>query len=572
MNRQPKFGTVSAGHAETAAAGMAVLEAGGNAFDAAVAAVMASCIAEPGLTSLGGGGFLMAAPADAKPVLFDFFVQTPRLKKPGGRDGANVDFRSILVEFGGATQEFHIGLAAAGVPGIPAGLWRVHEALGRLPMTEVVQPALDLARKGHRISAFQAWVMRALEGLLLDRPEGRALFGMQGADGAWRLRPEGETLRFERMAELLDYCARHGVDEFYRGEVAQRIEADHRAGGGYLTAADLRAYRVEERRPLLRPYRGFDVWTNPAPSSGGSLIALQLALLEGSGTAFSPFGSRAWLQRQALVQDLVNRARRVAFDPVRHDPVQARALLSPEGLRPWLQQLHKEQSGMRATGGAMPSRRQDRWGSTTHISVLDAAGNAASVTTSVGQGCGYVIPGTDVMLNNMLGEADLNPDGFHQWTPDRRISSMMSPTVVTREGEVRLVLGTGGANRIRTAIAAVLHGVLDADALHSASSGGQMAAGLAEAWPSAEGDPEALLRAAIEAPRMHLSDGAEATLDLEGGFDPDAFEDLDAGKPWTLRPWTERNMYFGGVHGIIRSPKGAFGVADARRAGVVLAR
>ncbi len=555
MRARPRYGVVSAGHPLTARAGLEVLEAGGNAFDAAVAASLASCVVEPALTSLGGGGFLLAAPAGARPGLFDFFVQTPRLKRAlgpsaEGETPEGIDFRTVTVRFGGADQDFHIGLGAAGVPGLPAGLWRVHAALGRLPMTEVAAPAIALAREGHRITAFQAWCMRALEGILLDGPAGRALYAHRGEDGRPALRPQGALLQFGRTADLLDYLARCGPEEFYRGEVAAAVARDCAQRGGYLTEADFRGYAVIERPVLALRYRDHDVWTNPAPSAGGTLLALQLALLEAGGPHFGAFGSRAWLRRMVATQDLVNRARRVDVDPVRHDPARAASVLSADGLRPWAERLH--------AAGFRPDA--DRLGTTTHLSVVDAAGNAAAVTTSVGQGCGYLIPGTDVMLNNMLGEADLNPDGFHQWTPDRRIASMMSPTVVARDGQVRLVLGTGGANRIRTALAAVLHGVLDAGALAGAGT-----------WPSAEGDPEALLRAAVDAPRLHLSDGEGAALDLEGGFDPDAYRGLDEGAAWRLRPWTERNMDFGGVHAIARTPGGTWGVADERRAGAVAA-
>ena len=538
-----RFGTVAAGHPLTADAGLRILEAGGNAYDAAVASVLVSCVVEPALTSLGGGGFLLAAPVNARPGLFDFFVQTPRLK----RRPNHVDFRTVGVHFGDATQHFNIGLGAAGVPGMPAGLWHVQRTLGRLPMSEVVLPAVELARKGHEINTFQAWCMGALEAIMLDQAAGSALFAKQAsgelpqeppADHAAlassttpRLRGAGDSLQFPALAELLDYLGRHGEKEFYHGEVAAAVSqacADH---GGYLNRADFGAYRVEERQVLRARYRDVDVLTNPSPSSGGSLIAFALSLMEAGGSRFPPFGSAAWLERMVRVQDLTNRARRVGFDPVRHDRAAVDAWLSADGLQPWVRELSRERR-----------HGQDFLGTTTHISVLDAAGNAASVTSSVGQGCGYIMPGTDTMLNNMLGEADLNPDGFHEWIPNQRLSSMMSPTIVQKDGRVRLVLGTGGANRIRTAIGLVLHQVLDLGVD---------------------------LETAVGAPRLHLSDGDQGVLDLEGGFDPDAYHGLEASSAFKLRPWQDRNMYFGGVHTIGCDERGVQAVADARRAGAV---
>jgi gamma-glutamyltranspeptidase/glutathione hydrolase len=516
-----------------------ILEAGGNAYDAAVAAVLVSCVVEPALTSLGGGGFLLAAPANAKPGLFDFFVQTPRLK----RQPNHVDFRQVGVHFGDATQHFNIGLGAAGVPGMPAGLWHVQRTLGRLTMSEVVTPAVELARQGHEINAFQAWCLGALEAIMFDQAAGRALFAQAvaraeqkpastaHASATPRLRQEGERLEFPALADLLDYLGRHGEKEFYEGEVAAAVSeacADH---GGYLNRADFRGYQVEERKALAIRYRDYEVLTNPSPSSGGSLLAFSLALLEAGGPQFPRFGSAEWLARMVRVQDLTNRARRVGFDSVRHDRAAVDAWLSAESLQPWVHELARE----RRYG-------EDFLGTTTHISVLDAAGNAASVTSSVGQGCGYIMPGTDTMLNNMLGEADLNPDGFHAWVPDQRLSSMMSPTVVRQDGRVRLVLGTGGANRIRTAIGLVLHQVLDLGVD---------------------------LETAVGAPRLHLSDGEHAVLDLEGGFDPAEYQAMIASGEYTVRPWSDRNMYFGGVHTIAWDERGVKAVPDARRSGAM---
>jgi gamma-glutamyltranspeptidase/glutathione hydrolase len=239
-------------------------------------------------------------------------------------------------------------------------------------------------------------------------------------------------------------------------------------------------------------------------------------------------GSTAWMRWMAEVQGWTNRARTQHMDEIRHDAKAIEAFLADHG----------------SSFGEQLWQEVDRWGSTTHISTWDAEGNTASITTSVGQGAGYLIPGTDIMINNMLGEADLNPDGFHRWKPDTRISSMMSPSIYEqkREGLFKpaLVLGTGGANRIRTAILQVLHARID------------------------HGLP---IEEAVLAPRMHLEGDS---LEVEGGFDPDEIQALPRHEAYFVRSWTDRNMFFGGVHAIALEGDCPQGAADTRRDGLVI--
>ena len=159
-------GIVASGHELTSAAGVEMLARGGNAFDAILAALAAACVAEPLLTSLGGGGFLLAQPFGAKPVVFDFFTQTPQRKRPE----PELDFYPILADFGSAQQEFHIGLGAMGVPGVAAGLGHVQARLCRLSLADIVSPAVSLARDGVKVSAYQNHIAHILEAILLSRP------------------------------------------------------------------------------------------------------------------------------------------------------------------------------------------------------------------------------------------------------------------------------------------------------------------------------------------------------------------------------------------------------------------
>lgn len=509
-------GVVSAGHALTAAAGADILRQGGNAFDAAIAAVMTAWVTESVLTSAGGGGFLLAHTSSGQHCLFDFFSQTPR----SNRLPSKPDFYPIYANFGDTVQEFHIGLGSMAVPGTVAGLLHVHQRLGRLPLAAIAEPAIHHAQQGVTVNPFLAYVYELLEPILTASAAARAIYTQGG-----RLLKAGDILHMPDLAHTLKLIVNQGAAAFYEGAIAQQIDCDCRAAGGYLTLADLQQYRVIERQPLSLSYRNAIFLTNPPPSSGGTLIGFALKLLEQLDLAPTVSGSAQHLAQLSQVMALTNRARRDGFDARLYDPDVAEAFLSQGHLSPYQQTL---------------SDRVNRLGSTTHISVIDAEGNAASVTTSNGEGSSYVIPQTGIMVNNMLGEEDLHPHGFHQWTVNQRISSMMAPTIILQDGKPQLVLGSGGSNRIRTAILQVIANVVDFG------------------MPLAE---------AIAAPRIHWEKG---TLHLEP-MDHLALDSLGTlPDTTTVVPWQQQNMFFGGVHAVGIDEHGDFqGAGDDRRGGAV---
>lgn len=519
---QPMRGVVAAGHPLTAAAGVAMLEQGGNAFDAAVAAVLAACVAESTLTSAAGGGFLLAHTAQGENVLFDFFCQTPAVKALGKPP----HFYPIQANFGDAVQEFHIGLGSMAVPGVLAGLLRVHQRLGQLPLDAIAEPALHYAQTGVDIDSFRAYCFDLLEPILMATPEARAIYAPQG-----HLLRQGERQRLPEFADFLKRVVKTGAASLYDGEIAQQITHDCAQMGGYLTLADLQSYQVIERSPLAVQYRGTTLLTNPPPSSGGTLIAFALKLLEQVELAALDPASPEYLDWLRAAMRLTNQARRDGYDANLYQTNIADWFLGEAHLAHYREQFHDL---------PVPSAGVNKWGSTTHVSVVDAAGNAASVTTSNGEGSSYVIPGTGVMVNNMLGEEDLNPQGFHQWQPGQRISSMMAPTLVLRQGRPQLVLGSGGSNRIRTAILQVILNKVDF------------------------GMP---LEAAVSAPRIHWERG---TLHLEPGFDSGGLAAAGVGAEDEQVWWQQTNMFFGGVHAVAVEPDGRLaGAGDARRGGAV---
>ncbi|MGG6297847.1 gamma-glutamyltransferase [Leptolyngbya sp. AN02str] len=512
-------GAIAAGHPKTAEAGIEILRQGGNAFDAAVAAVLAACVAEPTLTSLGGGGFLLAHTAQNQNVLFDFFTQTPRQT----RSPNEVEFYPVEVNFGTVTQEFHIGLGSVAVPGVVKGLFHVHNRLGRLPFAAIAEPAIHYAKTGVEMGSFPAYCLKILAPILTSCPEARAVCAPLG-----QLLQPGEVWHAPAMADTLTLLVEEGADAFYQGDLAQQMVRDCRDRGGYLTQADLSQYQVVERSPLMTDYRGNTLLTNPPPSSGGALIAFALGLLSTVELAKFGFGSVAHITLLAEAMRQTNLARADGYDARLYEPDVAKRFLSEQHQRHYAQPLL----------GAV-----NKWGSTTHLSVIDGEGNAASVTTSNGEGSGYTIPDTGVMLNNMLGEADLHPAGFHCWQPNVRISSMMAPTIVLRDGQPEIVLGSGGSNRIRTAILQVISNVVDfhmpvADAVHS--------------------------------PRIHWENDV---LNLEPGFALESLGDRTA-FPFDQQvvQWEQQNMFFGGVHAVFEATDGTLtGAGDPRRSGAIAA-
>jgi gamma-glutamyltranspeptidase/glutathione hydrolase len=480
-------GVVAAGHELTARAGADVLREGGNAVDAALAAMLTSFVAEPLLTGLGAGGYMLVALPGADPVLLDFSVEAAgRGADPGRRE----ELVPVSVSFGDAVQVFNIGPASVGCYGMPAGIWEASRQFGSVALDRLAEPAVALAREGVPLSPEQAYVVEILEGIVTATPECAAIYAPGGS-----LLKAGETLRNPELGDALELLGREGPRAFYRGEVAAAVAAWLGERGGLLTLEDLEAYRVVNRAPLREPYRGREVLLNPPPAAGGTLIGFALALLERAGPG------------APSVEQLVE-AMEAAQDE-----------RTPEFL-----------DGL-AERGFAERFRSSRLGSTTHISVLDAGGGACSVTASNGEGAGIVVPGTGIHLNNMLGEQDLNPLGFHRHPPGRRLPSMMSPTIVLREGGPELVLGSGGSNRIRSAILQTVVNVVDRGI-----------------------DVEA----AVRAPRAHFEDGV---VYVEPGVDDASLE--AAGR--TLARFRDLNLFFGGVNAVAGDPPAGGG--DPRRGG-----
>lgn len=520
-------GVVAAGDKRTAEAGAEMLSRGGNAVDAAVAAAFTSFVTEGTVVNIGAGGYGCIVSGGAQvpeTVAYDFFNTMPT-----GTVHPQMDFREILVDFGPETQPFYIGRASTAVPGAPAGLCRMAADWGSLPLSVLLEPAIRFAEEGFAMPPNMAEILGLLEFIYTDTPELTRLFTQDG-----RLKKAGDQVRFPELAQTLKRFAQQGPDYMYTGEFAQMILADQRANGGLMLAEDLSGYQALRLDPIQVDYRGHQVLLPPPSSHGGVLIAMSLELL-----ASQDFSGLSWdnphYQRVLAHTMRITNLAREEWDhmPEHHDRVAH--FLSREHIGRRRDQLAD------ALAGAPLDESGDGktdFGDTSHISAMDAGGLAVSITISAGESAGYLVGNSGVCLNNILGEHDLNPHGFHKHKPGARLHSMMSPAVIMRDGRPVLTVGSAGSNRLRTAIVQTISRCLDF----------QMPVG-----------------EAVNQPRIHYEDGV---LQVEGGVPETCIAAFrEAG--FKLNLWDRMNLFFGGAQAVRFDGERLEGAGDPRRHGAV---
>lgn len=518
------LGIVAAGHPLSAEAAEHMLKDGGNAFDAALAGLAAACVAEPLLASLGGGGVMLAQPAGEPVRAYDFFVHTPRRRCPENE----IDLFPVMTNLGETSREVNIGRGSVAVPGVIRGLFDIQRDLASRPITVLMESAIGYAAKGFEVNHFHASTMNQLKEIFTATPQAASLFGCATREG--ELVAEGDQLLLPELADVMDALAREGADLFYRGEIGQTFAADME-NGGHVTREDLEQYEVGLRHPLEFDYGDLRLHTNPTPACGGLLLAFAMKLLAEQRSNLPVFGSPDHLGLLIHIMGLTESARIDAAVSAPGSDKAVEQLLNPDYFDLWRERLFDRPKFNRGT---------------THISVIDAHLNVATVTLSNGEGSAHVLPGTGISLNNMLGEKDLKSGEFNRWALDQRLSSMLSPTIGSyREGGV-VCTGSGGSNQIHCALMQVLVNILDYGMT---------------------------CEEAVSAPRIHYEAGV---LSLEEGFDQERIHSL-------LETYQEYRLFnqlhrsFGGVHTVIATTgtdptKVDYfsGLGDPRRSGVVI--
>jgi len=520
-------GVIAAGNSYTANAGAEILRQGGNAVDAAVAAAFVSCLAEPALVCLGGSGVAQVFDSGTgQGKVYDFFSNMPGIDSEGG--SGIIDFRRVQVDFGVAQQVFFIGRASVAVPGLIAGLCKMLEEAGTFSLPAVLAPAIELARSGVPLDQQQAHMVQLISSILRDTRSMAEVFAPGG-----KLIQQGDLVRFPNLAETLEQLAQEGPHLFYRGKIAQTIVIDQLRAGGFITSRDLEDYQVHSTQAITVPYRGYSLLLPPPSSAGGVLIAFALRLLEvQSLTGVTPLGPDH-IRLLAEVMRLTNIAR-VEWEEARYLPGALERFLSDSYLDSYQQKLQNALDGNPTSEPQHPPSPPN----TTHISVADGNGMVVSLTHSGGENAGFVLGKTGVTLNNMLGEMDLHPKGFHTLAPGERLQTMMSPVIVLKDGQPVLALGSGGSNRLRTAILQVISHRIDF--------------GMS-------------LEEAVNAPRVHFEDNV---LQLEKGIEAKVAFALE--RLYEVNRWMERSMFFGGVHAVCKQGDDWVAVGDSRRGGYTI--
>jgi len=498
-----KYGNISTGSIESSLAAEEILKFGGNAFDAAIGAVFVSMSSEFALTGAFGGGVLMGIENNNAPFVYDFFVDCPLKNNP------NKEFVNVEVDFGETKQSFYVGRGSIAIPGNIAGLIDIHKNHGKLPLSDILKPAIDYAKNGVTISSYQAYILKLIEPIITYDTSCKELFYKNN-----QLIQKGDIFSNHAFVDFLNILINKGYEYFYSGPGLDLI-FKYLNNQSNLTKNDFNNYTVYKRKPIELEFNNHKIYSNPAPSYGGTLITFLLKLIKHSTT--ENYNLDSLISAMNLSSIVRNE---VCINPDNEYDI-SQAL--DKNIFSKYQKAFKDQSNIDF------SNPLNGFGSTTHLSILDTNGNAVSITTTNGEGCGSIIPEYGIMMNNMLGEDDLNPFGFHKWNKRRRLPTMMSPTIITQDSKPKYILGSGGSNRIRSANIQVILNLL----INNMN-----------------------LSEAINAPRIHLEGN---TLFHEPGI----IISNDKLKNVVINSFNNKNLFFGGVNAV--STHSAIG--DNRRGG-----
>lgn len=508
--------------------GLDILRAGGNAVDAAVAVGFALAVVHPEAGNIGGGGFLLYREAKGATYALDYREMAP--------SGASRDM--YLDPDGDPTDLSVTGALAAAVPGSPAGLLEMHQRFGRLPFAQVIDPAIKLANEGYVVDQYRRESIGDDMSRLYLFPASRAQFLPNDQPPV-----VGSTLVQRDLGKTLERIRDKGAAGFYTGTTADLIVAEMERSGGLITHADLANYKTFWRDPIVLTYRGDTVYSMPPASSGGTTMGMILNIMEGF-SPLPPFGSAELmhLESEAMARAFMDRNAYMGDPGFVHNPVEQ--MLSKE----YAAERRATINPRRATPPEDLRPGLKDGPSTTHYSIVDAEGNAASITTTLNNsyGSAVTVTGAGFLLNDEMDDLASAPGRPNMYglvqgdsnaiQPGKRPLSAMTPSmVVGADGQLKLVVGTPGGPRIITMVYHVISNVLD----HKMS--------LAEA---------------VTAPRLH-DQGLPDVIRVErGGFQPAAVEQLRK-----LGHTVNEGGYTGDIEAIIRTPTGWQGVSDPRLGG-----
>lgn len=452
-----QHGMVVSAHPEASAVGLEVLKSGGNAVDAAVAVQFALAVVYPNAGNIGGGGFMVYRSADGELAALDFREAAP----------SAATRNMYLDEEGTPVPNLSLrGQLASGVPGSVDGMIKAHEKYGELDWESLVQPAIRLAANGFAVTERQANGLNSRKETLIEHnPNGTALV----KNVEWQA---GDTLIQQALAHTLSLISEQGRAGFYEGETADRIVAEMERGNGIITHADLNDYQAKWRSPVVSTYRGHRIISMPPPSSGGLALIAMLKSVEA-------FPLSQWgFQQDSTVRVMVEAERRVYADRATHlgDPdfysVPQSMLMdsSYNANRMHSMDFNRASSSSAIHAGLPPHPESEE---TTHFSIVDEEGNAVSITTTINGSYGshVVVDGAGFLLNNEMDDFSMKPGVPNMFgltggeanaiEPGKRMLSSMTPTIIEKDGNLRMVVGTPGGSTIITSVFQTVLNVVD---------------------------------------------------------------------------------------------------------------
>ncbi|MDD1961177.1 gamma-glutamyltransferase [Pseudomonas sp. 39004] len=428
-----------------------ILKKGGNAVDAAVATAFTLAVTYPEAGNIGGGGF-MTLFVDGKPYFLDYREVAP---KAASRN-MYLDDKGEMIE-----NLSLVGVRAAGVPGTVMGLWEAHQKFGKLPWSELLTPAIGYAKNGFKIAEKQYQYRNDAQGLFKTATNFNDYFGTMKV---------GELFKQPEMAQTLERIADKGVSEFYQGKTADLLVAQMQADKGLITKQDLKDYKAVWREPMALSWRGNVVYTAPPPSSGGVALAQLLGIKEDRAADFKgvAHNSAQYIHLLAEIEKRVFADRADYLGDPAFTKVPVDQLIAKDYLAKRAAQVNPK--AISATDDVKPGLEPHQ---TTHFSIVDKQGNAVSntYTLNLDYGSGVVVKGAGFLLNDEMDDFSAKPGAANAFgvvggdanaiEPGKRMLSSMSPSLMTRDGKVELVIGTPGGSRIFTSIFQVMNNLYD---------------------------------------------------------------------------------------------------------------
>ncbi len=522
-------GMVASAHPLASQVGLEILKKGGNAVDAAVATAFALGVVEPNASGLGGGGFILFYHAKSKKLEAIDYREVAPMKATPDMYKMSPDGKTVL------DKASTVGHRACAVPGTLAGLEWALRRWGTMKLKDVLAPAIKIAEEGFTVSPTLHGMMKNYYEKLIRFPETAKIFLKEGMPYE-----VGDRLRLPELARTYRLIAEKGSEVFYRGEIAEAIVKEIKAGGGILTKEDLAEYKPTLREPVRGSYRGYEILSMPSPSSGGTHILQMLNILEGYDMV------KLGHNTPASIHILAEVMKRVFADRARYSGdadfvrIPTQGLLSKEYAAEVRKAIGEDKVGVQVAPGNPYSFQS---GGTTHSSYVDQEGNIVSLTQTINLffASGVTIPGYGILMNDEMDDFVPIPGKPNSIAPRKRPISSMSPSIVLKDGKPFLSLGSPGSTRIITALPQILMNVIDY--------------GMD-------------LQQAINAPRIHCISGA---ILMESRIPPSVQEALKA-KGHRVTVKGAMDLYFGGAQAVMLDPRTGklYGAADPRRDGFAI--